>query len=141
MTIEETVNNTIEWAMGKFGNAEYAGWCLSFIEDALEKGNDIEIFGGDSVKESCEMYSDALRTGDPERGAFVFYDCLCLSENGPVNWGYCGICPGDGQIIHAWDRIRINHYRDIEHLTALTGDHPGYIGWVPLKRVLSQKPD
>ncbi len=23
------------------------------------------------------LYKDALRTGTPERGAFVFYDCLC----------------------------------------------------------------
>ena len=55
------------------------------IEDALEISNDIEIFGGDSAKESCEMYKDALRGGAPERGAFVFYDCLYPSENGPVN--------------------------------------------------------
>ena len=26
-----------------------------------------------------------------------------------------------------------------EGLTALTGDHPRYIGWVPLTRVLAQK--
>lgn len=40
----------------------------------------------------------------------------------------------------AWDVIREDDYLAIEHLTALTGDHPEYIGWVPLSRVLLQKP-
>ena len=141
MTDEKMIANMITWAEGKTGSPDYAGWCLSFIEDALELGNDIEIFGGDSAKESCEMYSDALHSGLPERGAFVFYDCLCPSAEGPVNWGHCGISLGDGKIIHAWDVVRIDDYLEIEHLTALTGDHPGYLGWVPLERVLQQKPE
>lgn len=82
-----------------------------------------------------------MRQGMPERGAFVFYDCLCLSGEGPVNWGHCGISLGGGQVIHAWDAVRTDGYRAIEKLTALTGDHPKYIGWVPLSRVLAQKPD
>ncbi len=139
MANEKIVENMISWAKDKIGNAEYAGWCLSFIEDALEQSNDIEIFGGDSAKESCEMYRDALQTGIPEKGAFVFYDCMCQDENGPVNWGHCGISLGDGQVIHAWDVVRIDDYLEIEQLTALTGDHPNYIGWVPLSRVMAQK--
>lgn len=81
----------ITWAKSRIGNPDYASWCLSFIEDALEISNDIEIFGGDSAKESCELYRDALHDGCPERGTFVFYDCLCPSEDGPVNWGHCGM--------------------------------------------------
>jgi hypothetical protein len=80
---------------------KYAGWCLSFIEDALENSNGLEIFGGDCAGESCCLYSDARSGGIPERGAFVFYDCLCPGENGPVNWGHCGISLGGGQVIHA----------------------------------------
>ena len=80
------------------------------------------------------------RDGVPGRGAFVFYDCLCPSENGPVNWGHCGIGLGDGPVIHAWDKVRIDCYLDIEKLTALTGDHPKYLGWVPLEHVIDQKP-
>ncbi len=34
------------------------------------------IFGGDSAKESYELYKDALQCGVPERGAFVFYPAL-----------------------------------------------------------------
>lgn len=132
-------NNMIAWAMAHLGDESYAGWCLSFIEDALEISNDIEIFGGDSAKESCEMYRDALQAGIPERGAFVFYDCMCQSEEGPVNWGHCGISLGAGQVIHAWDKVRIDDHLEMEKLTALTGDHPRYIGWVPVARVLAEK--
>lgn len=140
MNEAEYAENMLSWAGCKLGSTEYAGWCLSFIEDALELPNGIEIFGGDSAKESAGLYADGLRTGLPERGAFVFYDCLCPSEDGPVNWGHCGISLGDGRVIHAWDRVRIDGYLQIEALTALTGDHPKYIGWVPLARVLAQKP-
>ena len=138
--LNELTVNMINWAENKLGSAEYAGWCLSFIEDALEKSNGIEVFGGDSAKESCELYKNALRGGMPERGAFVFYNCLCPGENGPVNWGHCGISLGDSRVIHAWDMVRIDDYLAIEKLTALTGDHPEYLGWVPLERVLNQKP-
>jgi hypothetical protein len=141
MTNEQMTDYMIAWAKGRLGITEYAGWCLDFIEDALEQSNDIEIFGGDCAKESCEMYKDSLQTGIPEKGAFVFYDCLCPSKDGPVNWGHCGISLGDGQVIHAWDVVRIDGYMEIERLTALTGDHPKYLGWVPLDRVLAQKPE
>lgn len=133
--------NMISWAKERLGNPDYAGWCLSFIEAALEISNDIEIFGGDSAKGSCEFYSDALHTGIPEKGAFVFYDCLCPSESGLVNWGHCGIVLDGGKLIHAWDKVRIDDYLEIEKLTSLCGDHPKYLGWVPLSRVLAQRPE
>lgn len=141
MNYDEIIENMIQWAQEKLGCGSYAGWCLSFIEDALEISNDIEIFGGDSAKESCEMYSDGLNEGIPEKGAFVFYDCMCPSEDGPVNWGHCGICVGDGKVIHAWDVVRVDDYRQIEGLQSLIGSHPNYLGWVSVKRVIAQKPD
>ena len=104
MRIEKLTENMIRFAESKLDSTEYAGWCLSFIEDALEKSNIIEIFGGDTAKESALLYADAMRKGIPKRGAFVFYDCICLGPDGPVNWGHCGISLGDGRIIHAWDR-------------------------------------
>ena len=120
--MEKLTENMIYWAESKLGSTAYAGWCLAFIEDALEISNHIEIYGGDSAKESCEMYKDALRGGVPERGAFVFYDCLCPSENGPVNWGHCGVSLGDGRVIHAWDMVRIDDYLAIEkHYPQLKG--------------------
>jgi cell wall-associated NlpC family hydrolase len=132
------IDNMLRWANDKIGETKYAGWCLSFIEDALEISNGIEIFGGDSAKESADLYGDAMQKGNPDRGAFVFYDCICNSENGQVNWGHCGISLGDGNVIHAWDVVRKDNYLEIENMTALSGYHPKYIGWVPLERVLAQ---
>ena len=138
--MEKLTKNMIRWAVSKLGSTEYAGWCLVFIEDALEISNNIEVFGGDSAKESCELYKDALQGGVLERGSFVFYNCLCLDESSPVNWGHCGISLGGSCVIHAWDVVRIDGYTEIECLTALTGDHPKYLSWVPIKRVLNQRP-
>ena len=137
---ERLTENMIAWAENEMGSDRYAGWCLSFIEDAFEIGNGIEIFGGDSAKGSSELYRDAMQQGQPPRGAFVFYDCLCAGEDGPVNWGHCGIGLGDGRVIHAWDRVRVDGYLAIEEMTAVTGDRPRYIGWVPIGRVIAQKP-
>ena len=139
MNENNLIENMIRWAEDRLGETGYALWCLSFIEDALELPNGIEIFGGDSAKESSVLYADAMRQGEPERGAFVFYDCLCPGEAGPVNWGHCGISLGAGRVIHAWDKTRIDDYLEIEKLTALTGDHPKYLGWVPIVRVLNQR--
>ena len=141
MNTAEMIENMISWAESRLGENRYAGWCLYFIEDALEISNRIEIFGGDSAKASAELYADAMRKGIPARGAFVFYDCLCISEGGPVNWGHCGVGLGDGNVIHAWDRVRVDGYLDIQRMTAQSGDHPRYIGWVPVERVLAQRPD
>ena len=33
------IENMIRWAEGRLGETRYAGWCLSFIEDALELPN------------------------------------------------------------------------------------------------------
>ena len=135
------IESMIAWAEERIGETKYCGWCLSFIEDALEISSGIEIFGGDSAKESALLYSDAMRQGEPERGAFVFYDCICPGEDGPVNRGHCGISLGEGRVIHAWDAVRIDGWREIERMTAPGGDHPRYIGWVPVGRVLAQKPE
>ena len=139
--MNELTDNMIHWAKDQLGSGDYAGWCLSFIEDALERSNGIEIFGGDSAKEFALLYADGIRQGKPERGTFVLYDCICQGPDGPVNWGHCGIGLGDGRVIHAWDVVRIDGYREIEALTALSGDHLKYIGWVPVERVLRQKGD
>ena len=137
--LNELTENMIRWAKDQLGSGDYAGWCLSFIEDALEKSNGIEIFGGDSAKEFALLYADGIRQGKPKRGTFVFYDCICQGLDGPVNWGHCGISLGDGRIIHAWDTVRIDDYQEIEAMTTLSGNHPKYIGWVPVERVLKQK--
>ena len=37
--MEKLTENMIRWAESKLGSTEYAGWCLAFIEDALEISN------------------------------------------------------------------------------------------------------
>lgn len=63
MRMEKLIENMIRLVESKLGSKEYAGWCLAFIEDALEISNHIKVFGGDSAKKSCEMYKDALQGG------------------------------------------------------------------------------
>lgn len=139
-SLDTMKENMIQWATEHLGRQEYIGWCLSFVEDAIEESNGIEIFGGDSAKESCLLYRDALRTDPPECGSVVFYDCLCHTPEGVMDWGHCGIALEDGSVIHAWNRIRIDNYLAIEELSSY-GEHPKYLGWVPLTRILAQKPD
>lgn len=66
----------IDWAKGKIGSKEYTFLCLAFVEDAYEKANHVEIFGGSSAKESADEYGAWNNTGVPPIGAFVFYDCF-----------------------------------------------------------------
>ena len=39
--MEKLTENMIRWAESKLGSTAYAGWCLAFIEDALEISNHI----------------------------------------------------------------------------------------------------
>ena len=137
---DDLMRNMIDWAESMLGCKDYANWNFSFMKDAFEISNDSKLFTGDSVQESCRLYQDALQSGMPEKGAFVFYDFLRLIGCRPVNWGHCGISLGDGKIIHAWDEVRIDDYRQVESFYDASGDHPVYIGWVPFSRVLRQKP-
>lgn len=133
--------NAIAWALAREGKAEYVGWCLSFIEDAVEESNGIKLFGGDCAKASALLYQDGMHSDEPEAGAFVFYDCCGTVDGKTVDWGHCGVCIGEGKVIHAWDRIRVDDYLALEQLSPAPGwTAPKYIGWVPLERVLSQKP-
>ncbi len=102
----EMIENIIALAENRLDDGRYADWCLSFIEDALEKSNGIEVFGGDSAKKSAELYADAMENGEPPRGVFVFYDCLCLDGDKLVNRGHCGIGLGNGRVIHACGQER-----------------------------------
>ncbi|WP_461614756.1 hypothetical protein [Clostridium sp. Marseille-QA1073] len=44
---------------------------------------------------------------------------------------------GNGEVIHAWDKVRIDNYLDIEKLVAAPGwEKPKFIGWVPLERIM-----
>lgn len=131
------VQNSINWAVGHLGSKEYCFHCLGFVEDALERSNNIEIFGGDSAKESADMYEAYRNVNTPPAGTFVFYDCFGDINGENRNWGHVGLSLEDGKVIHAWDQVRIDHYLAIEKLTSAPGwSQPQFIGWVPLERIL-----
>ena len=130
------VENAIRWAKGALGSTEYRFRCLGFVEDAYEKGNSIEVFGGDTAKESADEYG-AADAGPIPIGAFVFYDYIADFRGERTNWGHVGLHVGAGKIIHSWECIRIDDYLAVERLTAPTGfGQPRYIGWAPAERVM-----
>lgn len=134
---EEYINNAIDWAKSHLNSEKYCFICLAFVEDALERSNNIEIFGGDTAKESAALYEESMQTGIPPKGTFVFYDCFGVIKDERKNWGHVGLSVGNGEIIHAWDKVRIDHYLEVEKLSTAPGwDKPKFIGWVPLERIM-----
>lgn len=127
----------IDWATTRLGSPDYATRCLAFVEDALERANGIEIFGGDDAAASAALYDAASRPGEPPRGAFAFYRATGVILGRRQEWGHVGLSLGDGRVIHAWDRVRIDDYRDVERLRPAPGwEAPTWLGWAPLGRVL-----
>jgi hypothetical protein len=135
---ETYIANATRWAQEHIGATEYAGRCLSFVEDAYEKGNHVEIFGGSSAQESADEYGAAQNTGEPPLGAFVFYECAGPVEDEIKNWGHVGLCIGAGKVIHALDTVRMDHYLDVQDLTPAPGwTRPQFIGWTPIERIFA----
>jgi hypothetical protein len=133
----EYAANAIEWARARLGDTDYATRCLAFVEDAIERSNGIEIFGGDYAAESARLYGSAENSGVPPLGALVFYDGVGDIISTRRNWGHVGLSLGDGLVIHAWDRVRIDDHRAIAALTPAPGWEPlSPAGWTPLSRVL-----
>lgn len=132
-------DNAVAWARARLGSTSYATRCLAFVEDAIERANGIEIFGGDDAHESAVLYGAHPRVGDasPPAGALVFYDSVNVIGGQRRNWGHVGLSLGDGTIIHAWDRVRIDGLRAVEQLAPPPGgEPPSLVGWIPLSRVL-----
>jgi cell wall-associated NlpC family hydrolase len=129
-------DNAIAWARRHLGSTDYTTRCLAFVEDAYERPNHVEIFGGDFAAESASVYAARDHTGTPPAGSFVFYDTTGELFGQRRNWGHVGLCLGEGQVIHAWDRVRIDPYLEIENLGAPPGwDRPRWTGWTPVERV------
>mgnify|MGYP001810192247 FL=1 len=124
------IENAIKWALENKANTEYQYLCLAFVEDAYEQSNSIEMFGGSTAKESADMYGTNT-TKEPKRGDFVFYNSTGPSNGISKNRGHVGLCLGNNQIIHTWNRIRIDNYLEVESLQNAPGwSNPEYIGWV-----------
>ena len=135
-SFDTLISNALTWAHAQLGSTAYAGRCLSFVEDAIEQSNHIEMFGGASAHESATEYNAAAHKHTPPRGAFVFYDWIGTLKGERKNWGHVGLALGDGRVIHAWDVVRVDAYHAVETLTTSDGSHPVYLGWVPPSRYL-----
>lgn len=130
------IDNAIRWAQERLGSTDYRFLCLAFLEDAYERSNQVEIFGGSSAKESADEYGAKNNTGGPPLGAFVFYDCSGVIAGEEKNWGHVGLYLGEGLVIHAWDKVRIDNYLDVQNLSTAPGwSKPQYIGWAPVERI------
>lgn len=130
--------NAISWAKQHLGSPGYSTRCLAFVEDAIERANGIEIFGGDYATESARLYgaSDGS-SAPPPAGALVFYDSVGELFGTRRDWGHVGLSLGDGDVIHAWNEVRIDEYLSVASLTPASGWEPlRFVGWVPLTRVL-----
>ncbi len=137
MDYQTYIENAVKWAKEQLGSDAYLFMCLAFVEDAYEKGNAIEIFGGSTATESAEEYGVHTEPETPPLGAFVFYACSGPIKGVEKNWGHVGLSCGDGRVIHAWDKVREDDYLAIEHLAGAPGwTSPRYIGWTPVERIM-----
>lgn len=135
--VEQCGADAAAWAMSFLGATAYATRCLAFVEDAIERANGLEVFGGDDAAESARMYGAEANSGPPPAGALAFYSSVGELFGDRRDWGHVGLSLGGGQVVHAWDRVRIDEYRDLESLTPASGWEPlRWVGWVPLDRVL-----
>lgn len=137
MDYQPYIENAIKWAKEQLGSRAYTSLCLSFVEDAYEKGNGIEVLGGSSARESAEQYGVQMSSSIPPRGAFVFYDCSGPLHGEEKNWGHVGLSYGDGNIIHGWNQVREDNYLAVQQLQGPPGwTQPQYIGWVSVEWIL-----
>ncbi|CAG0930474.1 hypothetical protein TFLX_01772 [Thermoflexales bacterium] len=133
---ETYITNAIRWAQDHLGATEYTARCLAFVEDAYEESNHVEIFGGDDAQASADEYGAAQNSGEPPIGSFVFYACAGPVGDEIKDWGHVGLCIGEGKVIHAWDKVRIEPYLDVQTLTPPPGwSQPQLIGWAPIERI------
>ena len=128
---DEIIDRAIGWAKDGLNRTDYTFKCLAFVEDADERANGIEMFGGSSATESAAMY-EVNADSAPARGAFVFYRTSGPVDGEMYDWGHVGLCVGDGIVIHAWDTVRMDDYLAIQNLQGAPGwSRPEYIGWTP----------
>ena len=137
---EALAASAVRWALARVGERTAPGRCLAFVEDAYERANGIEIFGGSSASESAAQYGTRPydEAEPPPAGALVFYAC-----GGPVDgihrdWGHVGLAIGDGRVVHALDEVRVDDVAAVGMLDLGPGwSRARLVGWTPPARVLA----
>jgi cell wall-associated NlpC family hydrolase len=133
---QDVVDRAVGWALQQVGSTAYALRCLSFVEDAYEVPNGIEIFGGSTARESAVIYDAASSEGVAPRGAFVFFDTAGTVDGILRDWGHVGLALGDGRIAHAWPSVRLDAVADVSSLPAGDWSPPRYLGWASAEIIL-----
>ena len=125
------IEKAIGWAENKLGSPAYPYKCLRFVWDAYESTDAaIPLLPYECAKDAADALGAEDNPGDPPRGAYVFYDCSGTIEGEYRNWGHVGLSLGDGQVIHAFGKVRKDDYLAIQDLSPGEGwTHPKYIGW------------
>ena len=137
--VEARAAAAVTWALARVGERTSPWRCLAFVEDAYERANGIEVFGGASAAESAALYGTRAYDADapPPAGAFVFYACGGLVDGEHRDWGHVALAVGDGRAIHALDHVRIDDARAIEALSlGVEWTAPRLIGWTSPERIL-----
>ena len=135
--VELIVQRALDWALARVGDTSYRGRCYAFVEAALEYGNRIVLDGqGTTATEAARAYGYA-DSGQPPRGAYVFFDCVGAHAGALQNVGHMGLSLGDGRVVHAWATVAVDSIEVIEQLEpAPGGTSPQYLGWAPIERIL-----
>jgi cell wall-associated NlpC family hydrolase len=142
--MDRMVEGALSWAMARLGSHEYPGKCYAFCEDAYELGGAITLDGqGSTAKEAAQAYlarmaaASLSQDATPPRGAYVFYDCSGPLNGLEKNWGHMGLSLGNGQVVHAWNGVRVDPLYAIEQLVPPPGwTHPVYTGWAAPEVIL-----
>jgi hypothetical protein len=140
----DIVDGALAWALEHLGSMGYLGKCYAFCEDAYELGGNITLDGqGCTAKEAAQVYLARMTQariafeGVPPRGAYVFYDCSGPLGGQDRNWGHMGLSLGDGRVVHAWDRVRVDDLHAVEQLQPPPGwTLPHYTGWAAPEVIL-----
>jgi len=75
----------------------------------MKEATELRCGGGDDARESANIYEAHKNIGIPPKGAFVFYSCSGMVEGEVKNWGHVALSLGNGDAIHAWDKVRIDN--------------------------------
>lgn len=115
----------ITWANARLDRRDWNGRCLRFVADAFRQGGSTPA-GWSSAWAAAEALRgqgllNSANWKNAPRGALIFFD----GRTGGLQLGHVGIYLGDGRIIHAYGRVRIDAISSLIGMTGISS----YVGW------------
>jgi len=139
-TIHEQVEKAIKWAKSQEGKMDWSGYCLKFVAQAFGQKSSGWASPVDAIGKLGNRFYPVEKCQNPPRGALIFFSAKgkwCGASYGCIDspdYGHIGIYLGNGEVIHAYGRVRIQTLTAVEQLA--TTDSKGnkswidsYIGW------------